>query len=95
MTDRELLECAAKAAGLDLATWHDEAECMVYPFRSELTDGHLWNPLLDDGDALRLAVKLKVLEHVAADLALDLGGYDDPYAVTRRAIVTAAAALAA
>ena len=41
-TDRELLEMAAKAAGVELVT-----PTMI---------GHdLWNPLDDDGDALRLA----------------------------------------
>lgn len=62
MTDRELLEKAAKAAGIDL--WHEDV------FTNGLTrkvspNGILsWNPLTDDGDALRLAVKLHVeLEH--------------------------------
>jgi hypothetical protein len=57
MTDRELLEAAAKAAGIGLAP---------HPFlhrRGEgalTTDGAVWNPLTDDGDALRLAVKLRI-----------------------------------
>lgn len=56
-TDRELLELAAKAVG---------AEWQIY---SDRTPGHWsikhidgvwreWKPLEDDGDALRLAVKL-------------------------------------
>jgi hypothetical protein len=58
MKDRELMELAAKGGGLgDLYQWDEESECIKYPYRSELTDGHLWNPLTDDGDALRLAVK--------------------------------------
>jgi len=58
MTDRELLEKAAKAAGIDL--WHEDV------FTNGLTrkvspNGILsWNPLTDDGDALRLAVKLGI-----------------------------------
>lgn len=49
MTDKELLELAAKAVGVRL-----EYACGVCWF------GHQagWNPLTDDGDALRLAVKL-------------------------------------
>jgi hypothetical protein len=43
MTDRELLELAAKAAGIDA-----------------VDIGYEWNPLIDDGDALRLAVKLNM-----------------------------------
>lgn len=57
---RELLELAAKAAGLDLARWDDEREEMNYQFRSPLTDGHFWNPRDDDGDALRLAAHLRI-----------------------------------
>jgi hypothetical protein len=42
MNDRELLELAAKAAEISADYW--------------TVDG--WNPLYDDGDAFRLAVKL-------------------------------------
>lgn len=57
MTDREMLELAAKAAGLPLE-WQDGgwAHC--------LDTGHEWNPLTDDGDALRLAVRLNLNVHV-------------------------------
>lgn len=65
-----------------------------------------WDPLNDDGDALRLAVKLKIhpetfegytiasyQPNVDSDwLELEVWG-DDPYAATRRAIVRAAAAI--
>jgi hypothetical protein len=55
MTDRELLKLAAKAAGYNMAKVLDG-----YPMYME---GYgIWNPLTDDGDALRLAVKPKV-EH--------------------------------
>lgn len=55
MSDRELLEAAAKAAGYACVWgvadgplwWHDDPDT-----------ARLWNPLTDDGDALRLAVKL-------------------------------------
>jgi len=69
MTDRELLEKAANAAGLRL-TWgekyklgDDEIDCTDIPYA--LCDGpdeapYYWNPLEDDGDALRLAVKLRI-----------------------------------
>jgi hypothetical protein len=45
MTDRELLELAAKAADLPWEQWCINGDAS-------------WNPLIDDGDALRLAVKL-------------------------------------
>ena len=105
MTDRELLELAAKAAGLDLtgayATVHDR----VYVFYRALPDGPpiAWNPLTDDGDALRLTVTLyftvQVDEEDAKTYVVSDGGLcvaieshtTDPYAATRRAIVRAAA----
>lgn len=53
MTDRELLELAAKAEGrtLKYMTQHIEG-------REPEEFIACWNPLTDDGDALRLAVKL-------------------------------------
>ena len=52
MNDRELLELAAKAAGYDYAS----------PAGYIVVDGipGNWNPLDDDGDALRLAVKCRI-----------------------------------
>ena len=83
MTDKELLELAAKAAGVESNG--------VYGWCVEGSDV-VWNPLTDDGDALRLAVKLGLLadDGYTATFcnALDK---DDPYAATRRAIVRAAA----
>ena len=104
MTDRELLELAAKAAGI---VGVDD----VYPiFRGaskdwDLKDWSEWNPLTDDGDALRLAVKLGIAVQChlhdgegyalagAGEIpnAVDIRPNDDPYAATRRAIVRAAA----
>lgn len=56
MTDRELLELAAKATGKDIDPdrYDDDwgfAICHMAKW---------WNPLTDDGDALRLAVKLRM-----------------------------------
>jgi hypothetical protein len=57
MTDRELLELAAKAAGIVLL-WHERWGCWYdHSKRNEGKDFVEWNPLTDDGDALRLAVK--------------------------------------
>lgn len=56
-TDRELLELAAKAAGIAYVkeqNWGDGL--WVGPKGSY----RLWNPLTDDGDALRLAVALSM-----------------------------------
>jgi hypothetical protein len=82
MNDKELLEFAAKAAGV-------EDEMLVFGW---------WNPLTDDGDALRLAVKLSFDIHVDSNLTEVIylnetteAHLGDPYSATRRAIVRAAA----
>ena len=100
MSDRELLELAAKAAGIEIQGEFSTVDRMY------IHDGDWWNPLTDDGDALRLAVKLNMNVFQAAFSAYALpsnddGTYDqqvryrdvdgDPYAATRRAIVRAAA----
>lgn len=61
MTDRELLELAAKAAGYEL--YFVEVNINNGPdnaFYFPHDYDHEWNPLDDDGDALRLAVKLNL-----------------------------------
>lgn len=55
MTDRELLEAAARAAGYTLAWSSVEG---IPPRKAD--DMETWDPLADDGDALRLAVKLAI-----------------------------------
>jgi len=93
MNDRELLEKAAKAAGEITPSWYGNQNYL---------DGVLgrWNPLTDDGDALRLMVDLRILLRQRSDMVdakaspfvamRELYG-TDPYAATRRAIVRAAA----
>lgn len=56
MTDRELLELAAKAAGITLE-WDGNPDGWM-PMYYEGKTYYQWNPLDDDGDALRLAVRL-------------------------------------
>ena len=58
MNDRELLEMAAKAAGYTLEDDSD-VNGEWWPWCVELKDH--WHPLVDDGDALRLATKLNLL----------------------------------
>ena len=94
--DRELLELAAKASGELTPDWYGN---------NAYFDGVLkrWNPLTDDGDALRLAVKLELeicfnnQEEGTTVWCPAIGDWlpekhgDDPCAATRRAIVRAAA----
>ena len=94
MSDREMLELAAKAAGIDTT------RCLQYEDGAFDWPGKAgrWNPLTDDGDALRLAVELRIgsvhallqwseENHEDAEAAWE----NDPNAATRRAIVRAAA----
>lgn len=109
MTDRELLEKAAKAAGINLApegnevgpAHFDGVGLVKYSNGGFVT--FKWCPLTDDGDALRLAVKLRIrfewwkngIEAIHANLppcAIHSTEYDQ-YSATRRAIVEAAAAI--
>lgn len=70
MTDeqkRELLEMAARAAGIEQGA--ERADCGISITLPDGRHGHLprWNPLEDDGDALRLAVKLGIDVEWCAD----------------------------
>jgi hypothetical protein len=64
MSDRELLELAAKAAGQDywLVRLRGVNRSVTEHMHYKGKDGETleWNPLKDDGDALRLAVKLDI-----------------------------------
>jgi hypothetical protein len=114
MTDRELLEKAAKAAGIrydaEQSVPHPKSGCfwgLWLTFDGEPPENarRYFNPLTDDGDALRLAVKLQLIVSCAYGMtaaAMETGVHDDvvefhhesdPQAATRRAIVRAAAAI--
>lgn len=108
--DRELLEKAAKAAGMTAHRYCEAWKAMVRYTIQDGFHGPSWNPLTDDGDALRLADELAidVLQRFVGGRraeALPPGGpriavfaqhhNGDTLAATRRAIVRAAAALSA
>lgn len=62
-TDRELLELAAKAAGFPEVVWQDMrgwGEIRHGYSEAIWTGEYYWNPLTNNGDALRLAVKLDI-----------------------------------
>ena len=103
MKDRELLEFAAKAAGCEFS-WEQDiltGEKTVPTVFDEEGLGSHWNPLTDDGDALRLAVTLGLVVDCSRPSAGEpfkqhhVGQVDfqDQQAATRRAIVRAAAAI--
>lgn len=110
-SDKQLLQLAAKAAGYVIV---GEVDAMVVQpgeskagglvIRNDRGGDSLWNPLLDDGDALRLAVIMKF--DLITDTARNqsyagaknrfVSAYvyhdheKDNYAATRKAIVLAA-----
>jgi len=95
--DRELLELAAKVAELH-GFWVDAGLNVGSDAAPKI-----WNPLTDDGDALRLAVKLRMDVKQWNSLVIAVKAWNShaeentftqcPYAATRRAIVRAAAAI--
>lgn len=95
-TDRELIELAARAAGLTVM-WSEPFK-RYERFTLEKYAGP-WDPLNNDGDAFRLAVSLQMELRVfnGSAYAEPFDGekvWQDgncPLAVTRRAIVMAAA----
>lgn len=60
MNDREMLEMAAKAAGLEVVFSGDECFLAELHGNPSFLFIKRWNPRDDDGDALRLAVKLRM-----------------------------------
>lgn len=77
--DRELLELAAKAAGIELK-W---MTIVNGPQAGEVFCSN-WHPLTDDGDALRLAVKLQINvnnEHVSAGAAYCTRGENEVFPI--------------
>lgn len=61
MIDREMLELAARAAGIPIYQW--SGKCVRLDTGGPDKPDVPWNPLIDDGDALRLAVKLGIDVH--------------------------------
>jgi hypothetical protein len=103
MNDRELIDNAAKAA-------KDAGMCLLYSGSTDEGESYWhydfrrWDPLTDDGDALRLAVNLGIdvdfykstveagredIDHIAETCG------ECALETTRRAIVRAAAAIGA
>lgn len=104
MTDQELLERAARAAGYEPCRMSDDESALLLFGVQEP-----WNPLEDDGDAFRLAAALELnVFHAAGNAYALLSDFDFEAEVeeivsyrdaggvnsaTRRAIVRAAASM--
>jgi len=82
VTDRELLEMAAKAAGIEIGwidpVWNNPDAVPYFHF----PNGKLWNPLTDDGDALRLAVA--VSDQIRDGFRIMLADFNDPFVAIDR-----------
>ncbi|GEM_PF-1206549 len=93
--DRNLIELAAKVAGYESEGYEDGGWLVMrYGLHTALwipAIERYWNPLEDDGDALRLAVMLNL--SFESSPTEELHG-TDRYAATRKAIVMAAVAMA-
>jgi hypothetical protein len=109
-TDRELLELAAKAAGYKRTRIAPNGMNQVHGWHEGYdNDWEYWDPIFDEGDAQRLAVKLYLVVAVmrathdkpAFTAVYHFNGPEhvsemhgeDANAATRRAIVRAAAAI--
>jgi hypothetical protein len=103
MKDEKMLELAAKAASI-LFRGYDSYYEDFSAYCEDTDVNYQWNPLNNDGDALRLAVMLQIDIKQYGDYVVAWfdGGYigtgqihydNDPYAATRKAIVCAAAAI--
>lgn len=112
MNDRELLELAAKAGEVEGEYFYgilNDSWVEGILTSDQYGNQYCWNPLTDDGDALRLAVKLRINIYnpptgkTSASICHGDDGSEicsyfnerspEP-AATRRAIVRAAAAIA-
>ena len=103
MDDSELIELAAKGARINAikdpnGVWRN---CTRLPPGFNIFEAKPWNPIYDNGDALRLAVKLEMKINISqgnvqvrfkedAPLVFVRTGIDS-YEATRRAITRAAA----
>lgn len=106
MTEQEELELAAKAAGIKALRCPNGVlrDCTGLDPAMNIFSAPEWNPFTSDGDALRLAVKLRIgVLHRSSGIEAhtfrsrliicneECAEGFDYYAATRRAIVRAAA----
>ena len=103
MNDRELLELAAKVAGINGTYYPAGLESEGLGCHDQESGFFTWNPLVNDGDALRLAVALRIaVSQFGSECAAQRPGWPifteefkgDNCRATRKVIVRAAAAMA-
>jgi len=97
MNDRKLLEAAAKAAGIEIrcfVDWVTDYDSPHYSISAIQRAGtwETWNPLVDDGDAFRLAVQFNLFDEnpdFQYTMYEEMNNQSDNLYSTRRAIVRA------
>jgi len=107
MTDIEMLELVASSIGLHMKAHRvaeDDSFLGLIVGKKYTQEKIYWNPLTDDGDAFRLAVRLGMVVGAASGAKQACAGvagiysstclHHDPYTATRRAIVEAAVGIA-
>ncbi len=85
MNDRELLELAARAAGIKarwfkVNQWRRLDGCRLHTGQKDVFGTHHrkpWNPLTDDGDALRLAVTLNLTVSICDEFTKVTHGFEE------------------
>ena len=92
--DKALLEKAAQASGLKIHYWIEGCPMVVCSERAKTGSGlglhpKSWNPLTNDGDALRLMAQLKISPYLSINI--DHGTQGKNVETVRRSIVLAAA----
>lgn len=92
--DKALLEKAAGASGLTIHYWMENCPMVVCSKQINIRPAtHLhpksWNPLTNDGDALRLMAQLKIDPYLSA--SIEHSTEEKNLEVVRRSIVLAAA----
>lgn len=98
-TDKQMLELAAKSAGILFNPTANVKGGLLCAHECDQGKTFIWNPLTDDGDALRLAVKMAQLTSFCRFMRLFIKAFrteehfsvNDGCLPTRRAIVRAAA----
>lgn len=92
--DKALLEKAASASGLLIKYWVEGCPMVVCAEKSKVGPGldlhpNSWNPLTNDGDALRLMAKLKIDPYLSINI--EHSSQEKSIEIVRRSIVLAAA----
>lgn len=85
MTDKEMLELAAKAAGIEWQHYDMGRGLRLADIPGTMVIPYYWNPLKNDGDAFGLAVKCNLVVIIDGNhgMETEVWPYGDPDAIVR------------